>query len=127
MADLDATRLLEWLDGYERLWRTGGTDQLSSLFADEAQYLKSPVEQPIAGLAAIATRWDETRDGPEESFTMTSEVVAVTGDTGVARVVVRYGDPVAQEYVDLWVVRLDDSGRAVHFEEWPFWPGQPAA
>jgi mannose-6-phosphate isomerase-like protein (cupin superfamily) len=69
--------------------------------------------------------WDRTRDGPDDVFTMTSEVVAVTGDTGVARVVVRYGDPVAQEYVDLWVVRLDDSGRAVHFEEWPFWLGKP--
>ena len=39
--------------------------------------------------------------------------------------VVRYGEPVDQEYVDLWVVRIDDSGRAVHFEEWPFWPGKP--
>ena len=56
---------------------------------------------------------------------MTSKVVAVSGDTGVVRVLVRYGEPVTQEYVDLWVVRLDDSGRAVHFEEWPFWPGKP--
>jgi mannose-6-phosphate isomerase-like protein (cupin superfamily) len=125
MADLDATRLLAWVDGYERLWRTAGTDQLSSLFADDAQYLKSPVETPVAGLADIAAMWDRTREGPDEAFTMSSEVVAVTGDTGVARVVVRYGDPVDQEYVDLWVVRLDDSGRAVHFEEWPFWPGRP--
>jgi mannose-6-phosphate isomerase-like protein (cupin superfamily) len=125
MADLDATRLLEWLDGYERLWRTAGTDELSSLFADDAQYLKSPVEQPVAGLAEIAAMWDRTRDGPDEVFTMTSEVVAVTGDTGVARVVVRSGDPVTEEYVDLWVVRLDDSGRAMHFEEWPFWSGKP--
>lgn len=125
MADLDATRLLEWVDGYERLWRTADTDRLSSLFADDAQYLKSPVEQPVAGLAEIAAMWDRTRDGPDEAFTMTSEVVAVTGDTGVLRVVVRYGDPVVQEYVDLWVVRLDDFGRAVHFEEWPFWPGKP--
>ena len=69
--------------------------------------------------------WDEQRAGPAEVFTMTSEVVAVTGDTGVARVVVRYGEPLAQEYLDLWVVRIDDSGRAVHFEEWPFWPDKP--
>jgi mannose-6-phosphate isomerase-like protein (cupin superfamily) len=125
MADLDEARLLGWLDRYEQLWRTAGTDQLASLFTDDAQYLKSPVEEPRAGLAAIAAMWDEARDGPNDVFTMTSKVVAVSGDTGVVRVVVRYGDPVTQEYVDLWVVRIDDSGRAVHFEEWPFWPGKP--
>jgi mannose-6-phosphate isomerase-like protein (cupin superfamily) len=125
MADLDPTRFLAWLDSYERLWRTAGTDQLSSLFVEDAQYLQSPVEQPRAGLAAIAAMWESNRDGPEDVFTMTRDVVAVTGDTGVARVVVRYGEPVVQEYIDLWVVRFDDSGRAVHFEEWPFWPGKP--
>jgi mannose-6-phosphate isomerase-like protein (cupin superfamily) len=125
MVDLEATRLLAWLDSYDRLWRTAGTDQLSSLFADDAQYLMSPVEEPLVGLDAIAAMWEDDRDGPDEVFTMTREVVAITGDTGVARVVVRYGDPVAQEYVDLWVVRFDDSGRAVHFEEWPYWPGRP--
>jgi mannose-6-phosphate isomerase-like protein (cupin superfamily) len=125
MADLDPTRFLAWLDGYERLWRTAGTDQLSSLFVEDALYFQSPVEQPRAGLDAIAAMWDNNRDGPDDVFTMTRDVVAVTGDTGVARVVVRYGDPVVQEYVDLWVVRFDGSGRAVLFEEWPFWPGKP--
>jgi mannose-6-phosphate isomerase-like protein (cupin superfamily) len=125
MADLDATRFLAWLDDYERLWRTGGTDGLPSLFADDAQYLSSPVEQPVVGLEAIATLWDAQRDGPDDVFTMTREVVAITDSTGVARVVVRYGDPLEQEYIDLWVVRFDDSDRAVHFEEWPFWPGKP--
>jgi mannose-6-phosphate isomerase-like protein (cupin superfamily) len=125
MADLDATRFLDWIDGYERLWRTAGTDQLSSLFADDAHYLLSPVEQPHVGLAAIAAMWGDGRDGPDESFTMTREVIAVSGSTGVARVVVRYDGAPAREYVDMWVVRFDDAGHAVHFEEWPFWPGKP--
>jgi len=126
MADLDATRFVAWLDRYERLWRTAGTEELSSLFAEDAHYLLSPVEAPLAGLDAIAQIWQGQRDGPDELFTMTRDVVAVTGATGVARVVVRYDDPVTREYVDLWVVRFDDSGRAVHFEEWPFWPGKPS-
>jgi mannose-6-phosphate isomerase-like protein (cupin superfamily) len=125
MADLDATQLLTWLDRYEDLWRTAGTDQLSSLFAQDAQYLLSPVEQPVVGLEAIAAMWEDHRDGPGDVFSMTREVVAITGDTGVARVVVRYGEPLEQEYVDLWIIRFDDTGRAVHFEEWPFWPGKP--
>jgi mannose-6-phosphate isomerase-like protein (cupin superfamily) len=126
VADLDATRFLAWLDGYERLWRTAGTDQLASLFADDAHYLLSPVEQPHVGLAAIAAMWEDGRDGPDEDFTMTPEVVAVAGSTGVARVVVHYGGARAREYVDVWVVRFDDAGRAVRFEEWPFWPGKPS-
>jgi hypothetical protein len=40
----------------------------------------------------------------------------------VARVEVRYGDPVGQQYRDLWVVRFDDAGRCIAFEGWPFWP-----
>ena len=52
---------------------------------------------------------------------MTSEPVAVEGDTGVARIEVRYGDD-GSHYRDIWIVRMDDAGRCVHFEEWPFWP-----
>jgi mannose-6-phosphate isomerase-like protein (cupin superfamily) len=125
VADLDETLFVAWIERYERLWRTAGTDELATLFALDAQYLLSPVEQPLAGLAAIEAMWEEQRDGPDELFTMTSEVVAVSGNTGVARVVVSYAGPRPRDFVDLWVVRFDGSGRAVHFEEWAFWPGKP--
>jgi hypothetical protein len=38
---------------------------------------------------------------------------------------VSYGDPVRQEYRDLWIVRFAGDGRCASFEEWPFWPEQP--
>ena len=63
--------------------------------------------------------WERERTGPDETFEMSSEIVAVDGDTGVARVEVSYGDPVEIEYRDLWIVRLDGDGRCVEFEEWP--------
>src|SRR5688572_31793395 len=53
---------------------------------------------------------------------MERQVVACSGDTGVLRVLVRYGEPLRQEYLDLWVVTFDAEGRATRFEEWPFWP-----
>jgi predicted DCC family thiol-disulfide oxidoreductase YuxK len=56
---------------------------------------------------------------------MTSELVTVDDDTAVVRVEVRYGGPPAREYRDLWVIRFADDRRALAFEEWPFWPGQP--
>jgi mannose-6-phosphate isomerase-like protein (cupin superfamily) len=125
MADLGATQFLTWIDSYERLWRTVGTEQLVSLFTDDAHFLSSPVEPPVVGLEAIASLWEAHREGPDEPFTLTREVVAVTGNTGVARVVVQYAGPPARDYINLWVVRFDDSGRAVNYEEWPFWPGKP--
>ena len=115
-------QLLGWVDGYQRAWRTAGTDGLADLFTDDADYLGSPYDVPVVGLAAIREMWDEDRNGPNEVFTMTAEVVACQGHTGVARVQVRYGDPLVQEYLDLWVVSLAADGRARRFEEWPFWP-----
>jgi mannose-6-phosphate isomerase-like protein (cupin superfamily) len=115
-------QLLDWVEGYERAWRTPGTDGLSDLFTDDAEYLGSPYDVPVVGLAAISQMWDEERGGPDEVFTMSAEVVACQGRTGVVRVRVRYGDPLVQEYLDLWVVRFAGDGRAERFEEWPFWP-----
>ena len=38
---------------------------------------------------------------------------------------VHYGDPVRQEYRDLWIMQMRDDGRCSRFEEWPYWPGRP--
>jgi hypothetical protein len=56
---------------------------------------------------------------------MTSEVVAVDGDTAVVRVEVWYGDPVQQEFRDLWVIRFAADGRCAAFEEWWFSAKRP--
>ena len=110
---------------YERAWRTSGTEPLGDLFTEDATYRMSPYEEPFVGLGRIAEVWEAEREGPDEVFTMTSEIVAVDGDAAVVRVEVTYGDPVDREYRDLWLIRFADDGRAVEFEEWPYWPGQP--
>jgi ketosteroid isomerase-like protein len=114
-----------WLDGYERAWRTPGTAALADVFADDATYLTAPFDPPITGMAGIGEMWERERDGPDEPFTMASEIVAVEGDTAVVRVEVKYAAPPATHYRDLWVIRFDASGRCCAFEEWPFWPSQP--
>jgi ketosteroid isomerase-like protein len=119
---VDREQLQSWIAGYERAWRTQGTEALSELFAEDATYSTAPYEEPHTGLEAIAAMWKSERLGPDEEFEMRSEVVAVEGDTGVARVSVSYGPPRVQEYRDLWVVTLGLDGLCTHFEEWPFWP-----
>ncbi len=119
---MDTTAFVTWVAGYEAAWRAPGTDALAALFTSDASYSQGPYREPVLGLPAIAAMWAAERDGPTEVFTMSSGIVAVQGDTGVVRVEVRYGDPVSQEYRDLWIVRLAPDGRCHHFEEWPFAP-----
>ena len=121
MVDHDAVR--RWVGRYEEVWRTPGTDALRELFTEDAEYFTGPWADPVRGLADIATFWDAERDGPDEPFTMTSEVVAVDGDTAVVRVEVEYGGAKAQQrWRDLWVARFAADDRCEHFEEWPIAP-----
>jgi hypothetical protein len=120
--------LSAWIQAYERLWRTAGSDGLGEIFSEDASYATSPFSEPLRGLAAISEMWEAERLGPDEDFELESEIVAVDGDTGVARIEVRYGPPRDQMYRDLWVVVTGPDGRCTSFEEWPFWPpGTPGA
>jgi ketosteroid isomerase-like protein len=121
----DRVMVRRWLAGYEAAWRAPGTEGLAAIFSDDASYCHSPYEEPVVGLDAIRRMWDRDREGPDEIFTLAADIVAVDGSTAVVRAEVRYGDPVRQEYRDLWVMRLDEDGRCSWFEEWPYWPGRP--
>ena len=116
-----------WLAAYEAAWRAHGTEDLTGIFTDDASYRQSPYQEPVAGLDAIRRMWDAEREGPDEVFTIATDILAVDGPTAVVRAEVRYGDPLRQEYRDLWIMRLGDDGRCNWFEEWPFWPDQPRA
>jgi ketosteroid isomerase-like protein len=117
---MDRATVEKWISDYESVWRSPGTDRLGELFADDVSYLASPWEQPIRGLEDLATFWDMQRDGPDEEFAMTSEVVAVEGGVAVARIEVRYGN--GDRWRDIWIVRFDAARRCDHFEEWPIAP-----
>lgn len=122
---MTAERFTSWIDRYEKAWRTAGTEPLRDLFTADATYLPAPFDEPLRGLEAIATFWDVEREGPDEAFTMSYEMVAVDGGTGVARLEVRYGEPGEGTYRDLWIIELDEAGLCTAFEEWPFDPDQP--
>ncbi len=116
------SEVTRWIADYERAWRTQGTALLRELFTDDVSYRQGPFDAPVVGLTGIASMWEEEREGPDEVFTMTSDILAVEEGTAVVRVRVEYGDPVGQEYLDVWILRFDAEGRCAAFEEWPFWP-----
>ena len=122
---IDHALVGRWLTAYEAAWRAPGTEALAGLFTSDAAYSQSPYEQPVTGLDAIKRMWEEEREGPDEVFTLATDIVAVDGPTAVVRAEVVYGDPPHQEYRDLWVIRFAGDGRATWFEEWPYWPGHP--
>lgn len=121
---MNRTDVAAWVNSYERAWRSPGTDLLATIFTNDASYRQGPYHEPVIGLPAITQMWEDEREGPDEVFTMSSEIVAVDGDVAVVRLEVTYGAPVDQEFRDLWVLKFAPDGRCRSFEEWPFWPRQ---
>jgi ketosteroid isomerase-like protein len=123
MTTVQHQRWLNWVDRYEAAWRAPGTEALAELFSSDAVYLVSPYGPAYTGLAEIAAMWEREREGPDEEFTLERAVVAVDGSTGVVRCAVQYtGVGREQDYLDLWVIDLDEQHRCTRYEEWPFWP-----
>jgi hypothetical protein len=116
---MDRDQVMRWVAGYERAWRDGDLGGIATLFTADARYLTSPYARPQVGQEAIRGLW---LDDEDEVFTVEAEPVAVEDDTAVVRLLVRYGEPVRQEYTDLWVLRFAGDGRVREFEEWPYWP-----
>jgi hypothetical protein len=113
---------MAWVAEYERAWREGDVSAVPRLFGDDARYRTSPYSEPKVGHVAIQEFWTDD-DG--RTFTVAAEPVAVEGRNAVVRLEVRYLEPVAQEYRDLWVLRFAADGRVEDFEEWAYWPGKP--
>jgi hypothetical protein len=113
--------VMTWVAGYERAWRDADLAAVEELFADGASYRPSPYDEAAVGLDAIRAIWIDD----EPVFSMEASPVAVEGYCAVVRLEVRYGDPVHQEYRDIWLLRFAADGRVEDFEEWAYWPGQP--
>jgi ketosteroid isomerase-like protein len=113
-----------WVEAYEAAWRTPGTGALLDLFAPDVDYAPSPWASHVGGIEELARFWEEEREGPDEPFVLSHEVVAVDGDSAVVRVSVEYLGSPPSRWRDLWVLRFGDDGRCTGFEEWPFAPDQ---
>ena len=122
MTAMERHQVEHWVAGYEKAWRTPGTASLAKLFTPEIAYVPSPWAPPVVGLDALGEFWEAQRAGPEEEFTLRTELVALEGRTAVVRAAVDYGDQ-GDRWRDLWLLRFGTGGRCAVFEEWPFAPG----
>ncbi len=119
---MDRDEVMRWVAKYEHAWREGDLAAVEQLFTDDCHYRPSPYDESEVGHDAIKAFW---LDDEDEVFTLQAEAVAIEDRHAVVRVEVHYGDPVRQEYRDLWVVRFAEDGRVEDFEEWAYWPGKP--
>jgi ketosteroid isomerase-like protein len=117
MTDRDA--LARWLDRYVEAWRSNDAETIGSLFTDDAVYRWHPYDEGddvARGRDAIVRAWLEEPDEPD-SWELTFEPLATTGDLGVARAVTTYTDD-GRTYHNIFLVRLDDDGRCSDFVEY---------
>ena len=115
----DLAALDRWIDRYERAWRSNDAGQVADLFTEDAVYRWRPWEDGAVGRDAIVEGWLAQPDDPS-TWTMECDSLAVEGDLGVARCIVRYAatrDRPARTYHDLWLVRLTGDGRCREFTE----------
>ena len=118
----DTTRIEAWLDAYRHAWTTDDPDEVAGLFTEDIMYSAEPYAEPLRGREAVVAFWlGEQESGiPWESE---PTVVARDGDLYVVRAVTTYpegtrGGEGREVYHNLWLVRLDDDGRAREFAEY---------
>lgn len=127
----DIAALQDWVDRYERAWRSNDPVDIAELFTADAVYRWRPWDSPTArasGREAIVKTWLEDPDDPG-SWTLECEPLAVNGDVGVVRCVTSYRPtetrPGPTVYHNIWLAELTDDGRCRDFTE--YYMEQPAS
>ncbi len=110
-----ASKGAEWVAGYVAAWESNDPEQIGALFTDDAVYLTAPDAEPRRGREAIVAGWLEDLDDPARgrstgaSSDEHDDFVVVQGRTEY---------PAEKDYLNLWIIRLADDGRATEYTEW---------
>lgn len=115
MTDEGAAR--RWVDAYIQAWTSNDPDEIGALFAEDAWLRYEPHTPWLEGRDAIVQDWIKRKDEPDD-WTFVWDVLAVAGDIAFIQGQASYTNPKPVDYSNLWVVRLDDEGRATEFTEW---------
>src|SRR5690242_14691781 len=120
----DAVRA--WVEGYRKAWLSNDPADIRALFTEDAVYRFEPDDpDPWVGADTIVANWLKEPDSPgDHEF----EWHPVPEELGVVQGVTTYDDGARRVvYDNLWVIDLDDDGRAREFTEWYMKRGNPDA
>jgi ketosteroid isomerase-like protein len=114
-------RALEaWLARYEQAWEQRDPAQAAALFTDDAPYHEMPFDAPKAGRAGIRDYWT-TVTADQRNIDFESRVIAVNGQTGVARWSASLSSAASGARIELdgvFVLQFDQSGLCSELREW---------
>ncbi len=115
---MDRQGFERWLDDYTAAWMSNDLDDVGALFTDDARYYTTPFLEPWQGRDEIVRRWVAMST---EDLGLRGEVIAVDGDTGVARIWVTTqlrGDAVRVDHAGVIVCRFTPDARCFEHHEW---------
>jgi uncharacterized protein (TIGR02246 family) len=110
-----AAPLRRWIDAYRIAWETNDAEAVAALFTLDGVYKIEPWET-WTGREGIVAGWLEHADEPGDT-TFHWWHVARDGDLWILEARTRYHS-LGKDYANLWLVELDDEGRARGFSEW---------
>ena len=113
---MEKSDFARWVDRYVTAWNSNEPEDIGGLFSEDAVYSTGPFDGPWKGRQQIIDGWLARKDEPGNAE-FEREVIASDGHLGVVKGKTLYKDP-PLEYANLWLIRLNSEGRAVHFEEW---------
>jgi ketosteroid isomerase-like protein len=112
--------LEDWLARYEEAWVERDPARAAALFTENAVYHEMPFDAPKAGRSGIRDYW-ATVTADQRDVDFTSNVVAVSGRTAVARWAAKLksaSSGVRVELDGIFVLTFDDSGLCSELREW---------
>ncbi|MCK6539696.1 MAG: nuclear transport factor 2 family protein [Anaerolineales bacterium] len=120
MNELTHEHFTSWMTEYGRASAENDPQASANLFAPDARYYENPFDEPMVGRDAIYAYWNtgaQNLKDKESSF----EILAVNGDTGIARwrslfTVIESGKRLALDC--LFVAEFDEEGLCRTFREW---------
>ena len=117
---LTPVALEAWLAGYERAWEERDANRAAALFTENARYHEMPFDAPKVGRSGIHDYWT-TVTADQRNVDFKSEIVAVNGQTGVARWSASLTSAASGARVELdgvFVLTFDASGLCTELREW---------
>lgn len=105
----------DWVRRYVDAWESNDPEEIGALFTDDARYFTAPYRQPWTGREGIVAGWLDRKDEPG-GWRFSWELLGADDDLGFVKGLTSYED--GSDYSNLWVIRVEEDGRASEFIEW---------